>query len=399
VFLAGTLVMAGYSNEARPLIDRASRLAEEADLFSVSVVMPALALGYQWTEQYERAGRVITAVVAQSRQQGAVVALPFALAAKAEIELRVGNWTSAYAAAAESTALAEDTRQRAELSHSLARLAQVEACLGREADCRRHAERCIEICDELGIVAALMLAGWTLGLLELGGGRLDVAVEHLEPTGSKCTDHGLEQPAVIPWAQDLTEAHVRLDDWKPAQETLATLERQARRTRARVTRATAARCRALLTEDDDEAGRLFGRALALHDGRPAPFEHARTELCFGERLRRARRRSDAREHLRRALGTFERLGAAPWAERARRELAASGERARRRASDTRDELTAHELQVALVVAEGATNREAAAQLFVSPKTIETHLTHIYRKLGIRSRTELAHRLGADFERR
>ena len=153
--------------------------------------------------------------------------------------------------------------------------------------------------------------------------------------------------------------------------------------------AAACRYRGLLVDDDGEAERLFERALEHHERRPAPFDRARTELCFGERLRRARKRGEARVQLRRALDTFERLGAAPWADRARRELTASGERARRRLPSTRDELTAQELQVALVVAEGATNREAAAQLFVSPKTIETHLSHIYRKLGVRSRTELA----------
>jgi DNA-binding NarL/FixJ family response regulator len=97
----------------------------------------------------------------------------------------------------------------------------------------------------------------------------------------------------------------------------------------------------------------------------------------------------ARAALRAALSTFERLGAHPWTERARRELAATGLRARRRVPETRNELTAQELQVAILVADGATNREAAAQLYVSPKTIETHLSHIYRTLGVRSRTELA----------
>ena len=126
----------------------------------------------------------------------------------------------------------------------------------------------------------------------------------------------------------------------------------------------------------------------MHAQTPTPFERARTDLCYGERLRRARRRVDAREHLQAALATFERFRARPWAERARTELRASGERVRRRQPTAPEKLTPQELQVALVVAGGATNREAADALFITPKTVEFHLGNIYRKLDIRSRAEL-----------
>jgi DNA-binding NarL/FixJ family response regulator len=134
---------------------------------------------------------------------------------------------------------------------------------------------------------------------------------------------------------------------------------------------------------------LFLSSLDEQEQLPRPFERARTELCYGERLRRARRKSDARHHLELALRTFEELGARPWAGRARSELQALGIRVPRRASATELELTPQELRVALAVREGATNREASAALFLSPKTIEAHLSSIYRKLGVRSRTELA----------
>jgi DNA-binding CsgD family transcriptional regulator len=133
----------------------------------------------------------------------------------------------------------------------------------------------------------------------------------------------------------------------------------------------------------------FKTALELHEKTSTPFERARTELCFGERLRRSGQRVEARTWLRKAQETFELLGAEPWAERARSELRASGETARRRDATASDQLTAQELQVALIVAQGATNREAAASLFLSPKTIEFHLGHVYRKLGLRSRAQLA----------
>jgi DNA-binding CsgD family transcriptional regulator len=141
--------------------------------------------------------------------------------------------------------------------------------------------------------------------------------------------------------------------------------------------------------DDDAFEPVFERALGLHDGLDAPFERARTELCFGERLRRVRRRVEARERLRTALEVFERAGTAGWADRARQELAATGEHARRRDGGATDHLTPQELQIALLVSEGHTNREAGAKLFLSPKTIESHLGRIYRKLGVASRVELA----------
>jgi DNA-binding CsgD family transcriptional regulator len=194
--------------------------------------------------------------------------------------------------------------------------------------------------------------------------------------------------AVAPWAQDLTEAYLRMGRVREAEATLEVLERQARQTGRALAHAAAERCRGLLAADKQVEAN-FQRALTWHDRVACPFERARTELCFGERLRRARRRSDAREPLRRALAGFEALAAAPWLDRTSAELRATGERARRRTPETADRLTPQELQVAQLIAGGATNREAAAALFVTPKTIESHLGHVYRKLGVRSRVELA----------
>ena len=118
------------------------------------------------------------------------------------------------------------------------------------------------------------------------------------------------------------------------------------------------------------------------------FECARTRLCYGERLRRANRRRDARRELGAALDTFEHLRAAPWADRARRELRASGERRRASTPEARDELTPQERQIATLAAEGRTNREIGALLFLSPRTIETHLGRVFRKLGIADRNAL-----------
>jgi DNA-binding CsgD family transcriptional regulator len=185
---------------------------------------------------------------------------------------------------------------------------------------------------------------------------------------------------------------VRAGRTTEARDALAHFERQARATGRTWTFAAAARCRGLVADADDFEAE-FDDALAWHERTPTPFELARTELCYGERLRRSRGTTEARKRLRSALATFERLGAAPWADRAKVELAATGERRRRRGQATHREPTPQEMQVAAIVARGATNREASAALFLSPKTIEAHLSRIYRKLGIRSRTELAHLLG------
>jgi DNA-binding CsgD family transcriptional regulator len=152
--------------------------------------------------------------------------------------------------------------------------------------------------------------------------------------------------------------------------------------------ALAARCRGLVA-GDDEFEQHFLEALAVHPDDEDVFEKARTRLAFGERLRRARRRVEAREHLRAALETFERLGAGPWAERARAELRASGETARKRDPSTLTQLTPQELQVARFVAQGLSNKEVAAQLFLSPRTIDAHLRNVFAKLEITSRTQLA----------
>ena len=147
-----------------------------------------------------------------------------------------------------------------------------------------------------------------------------------------------------------------------------------------------ARCRALVGESD--AGRHFAQAIELAEVL-SPFDRARTELSYGEWLRRQHRRVDARRHLRTALELFDQLAVAPWEARARSELRASGETARKRDPSTRDQLTPQELQISRLVASGRTNPEVAAELFLSPRTIDYHLRKVFAKLEIASRADLA----------
>jgi DNA-binding CsgD family transcriptional regulator len=152
--------------------------------------------------------------------------------------------------------------------------------------------------------------------------------------------------------------------------------------------ALVARCRALITRPAGTKERLLSEAMTLHARDPQPFSRARTQLLLGEHLRRERRRVEARPLLRAATETFERLGAAPWENRARAELRATGETARKREPSTLTQLTPQQLQIVRLVAEGATNKDVAAQLFLSPRTVDHHLRNVFAKLGISSRAEL-----------
>jgi len=225
-------------------------------------------------------------------------------------------------------------------------------------------------------------------MLELSLGHFDEAIGHFEVHMDK-SDRPIEADAIAPrsFVPSLVEAHVRVQRNDEARAVLEPYEAVARRSRRPSALAPAFRCRGLL----DGVEQDFKRALAEHDRWDSPFERARTELVYGEFLRREKRRLEARVQLRAALATFEDTGAGVWAERARTELRATGERARRREPSTVDDLTPQELNVARLACQGLTNREIAERLFLSTKTIETHLGHVFRKTGVRTRAELAHR--------
>jgi DNA-binding CsgD family transcriptional regulator len=269
----------------------------------------------------------------------------------------------------------------------LAGLAWLEARQGREAACREHAAEASALCDELGVGLYGIWATQALGDLELGLGHAAASAKHHETQAHTLRSRGIADVDLSP-APELVDAYLRLGRPDDAAAAAADFAEQARAKGQPWALARAHRCRGLLAAPG-ELDSCFAEALALHDRTPDVFETARTHLAYGVRLRRARKRVRAREQLRASLEVFERLGARPWADQARAELAASGETARRRDVQNLDELTAQELQIARLLADGNTTRDAAAAIFVSPKTVEYHLRHIYDKLGIRSRKELA----------
>jgi DNA-binding CsgD family transcriptional regulator len=394
VMLAQGLILRGDTARGRELLDRARPLLElEETVRRAPELVQAAAHVYIWLEELALARRLVGLVVDTARTESSPGQLPYALAIASELDFRTGNWAAAYAQAAEALRLAQDTGHANGLAFGLVGLARVEAAQGREAECRSHTGRTMQLAA-FGVRAMVVYSSAVLGHLELALGRSTGAIEHLEQVARGVERQGIGEPAVVPWAADLVEALLRAGRRSDAERALRRLEEQAQQTGGKWAGAAAARCRGLLSSDE-ELDETFLHALDLHERTVGPFERARTLLCYGERLRRGRRRTDAREPLRASLEVFERLGAAPWAERARSELEATGEQLRRGDDHPSQRLTPQELQVALVVARGATNREAGAALFLSPKTIETHLGRVYRKVGVRSRTELAALLARD----
>jgi len=328
-------------------------------------------------------GRAVDA----ARAAGAIGILPWLLAQAAVLQAWTSRWPVAVATASDGLRLAAETGQdnAAALHHSV--LAWVAAAQGREQECRAHADAALAQAAWRALALPASLAACALGLAELGAGRPEAALDRLGQLAAAGPGLGHPLAATIA-AADLAEAAVRAGRPGAAPAAVAGLERWATATAAPWGLALVARCRGLLSDGDTAAGH-FAQALELHATAGRPFDRARTELLCGQALRRARRPSQARGHLRAALDGFEQLGAAGWAGRARAELRASGETARRRDPSTLTQLTPQELQIARLAAGGATNREIAGQLFVSPRTVEYHLYKVFPKLGIASRAELA----------
>lgn len=387
IMLAAGLINCGESTAGQEFLDKALvrfRSGEPQPALSGPLILASLLD----TERYDEAWQLAASAASTARGAGAVAVLPYVLAVLSEIEFRTGRWTEAYASATESVRLARETDQRSAAAYTLVCLARVEAVFGQDADCVEHVRSAVETGRLHGAESIFAYAGSALGLLELGRGRPEEAVVHLDEVGRFTQGHGLGEPNVVQWQPDQIESLARAGRTNDALTALTLLEEQAEHTGRIWAKGAAARCRGFLTEDPTFESH-FVRALAFHQINPTPFEIARTHLCFGEVLRRHRRRVEARQHLHEALHTFERLGAEPWANRARAELSATGEHSRKRDVAASRQLTPQELQIALAVAGGATNREAATQLFLSPKTIEAHLSAVYAKLSVRSRSELA----------
>lgn len=386
LILAGLLVVRGSPDEGAALALRHHGAVGGGPAPIVIQVVPQL---FGALEQYVEATAFLDLLIDSARGLSAPSLLVPALSIRADIGYRTGDWIAARVDSAEGLRLARETNGN--VLYALNYAGQIEAGLGLERACREHLGEMIGIGESLGLESVLSYGHAFLGRLALGLGQIDEAVRELESAARLIASHGMCEPNWIQETPDLVEAYVRSGRTGKAMIVVEEFSARAEETRRPWALATAARCRGLVAGDPSFA-EVFEEALLLHEATPSPFERARTQLCYGERLRRARRRRLAREHLRTAFETLDRLGARGWAARAAAEVAATGEHVQQADTGGMRDLTPHELQLALLVAQGATNKEAGAALFISPKTVEAHLHHIYVKLGLRSRTELAHHM-------
>lgn len=387
---AVTLALRGEVAEARRLLANCQPLLTTTDPLTVGTeVLGFAGLGYLWLEDYDAALALLSDATTRVRWAAAVERLPPLLSVLGELHLRTGAWTDAYTCAAEAADLGDELEHTVTQAYPLGTLARIEAAQGRTEACRAHVDRLRQVLRSDGADVVAAYADLALGLLELGTGEETSAAARLADLSARLADMGLRNPNDFQHHPDLVEAYLRSGDRPGAEAAYTELCEQLHRAPSHWGRAMAARCAGLLCDSDDTLD-AFAEALRHHDRVPNPFARARTELAYGEELRRRKKRGPARQQLTAALGTFDRLSAQPWACRAEAELQAAGGTPRRHGGRP-VELTAQELQVASKVAAGQTNREVAAALFLSVKTVEYHLSHVYAKLGVRSRVELARR--------
>ncbi len=380
-------LMHGFRALARPDYAAAAEafscafpLADANPLEGDSVLQPNLAIAAWVIDDDERSLRLHEDQLVAARRAGALNMVEHALTRGFFSDLAIGSWTRSAAAAAEALALTAGMGAAGMTTLPTAQLALV-AVLRGEDDADRRLSEAAGLRDEhpVGVTDGQVvdLIRWARGLQ--ASGQPMTALHHLQQ---------MQLPLMRRMAAlDAFDVAVRagrldvLDAW------VEEVSGFAEGTGTPSAFAVVEHGRALLAEES-AAHAHFEAALAAHAKSPRMPDRARTKLAYGEHLRRARRRVDAREHLRSALAVFEDLGASPLAERAAQELRASGETARRRDVSTATDLTAQERQVAGLVRQGLSNRDVAAQLFVSPRTVDFHLRNVFSKLGVTSRGEL-----------
>jgi DNA-binding CsgD family transcriptional regulator len=376
---------------------RESGLYAAGPLITLGSLAPIMA-------QDEAALELFATLLAECREHGRMAWYSASLGALARVQAHLGRLNEARASAEQALAIAEAAGQTQWESQVSGLLAYLSASAGDEERCREYARRALTDLAPTVMSLGDSWGRWALGLLDLGLGRPAAALEHLRPLENGPAVHQLAATRALP---DLLEAAIRAGDRDLAELALDRLTRWAGEVKQNPADALVLRGEALLATDDDSAARSFTAALRLYEQSDRPFDRARTQLLWGERLRRDRRRTEARAPLAAALDTFEHLGATPWADRARQELAATGAPADAPRTAARGivtptntpaqaalaVLTSQEAQIVRLAAQGLSNRDIAAQLVLSPRTVGHHLYKAYPKLGVVSRGELPALLG------
>ena len=380
-----------YGNGVDELSLRRAVDLEDPDIdghtaFSASMVE---GLVLAWTGRLDEAGARMQALHRRCTERGAENDFTAVASCAALVEIWRGNF-------AEAARRADEANERAEqgggsLAIALSMRSMVAAYLGREDDSRSDARAVLDTADR---TASPRLAEWpvmTLGFLEVSIGNHAEALAVMQPMQRTFESIPGTEIMTATFIPDAVEAMIALGRGGEAEPLIAALERNGRRLDRPWMLATGARCRSMLLAakgDVEAAARKAQEAMAEHERLPMPFERARTQLLVGQLQRRQRQKERSRATLREALQSFEAMGAQLWAGRVRSELA------RAEVVPTRDlALTPSERRVAELAASGMTNKDVAAALFISPKTVEANLGRIYRKLGINSRAELGRVIG------
>jgi DNA-binding CsgD family transcriptional regulator/tetratricopeptide (TPR) repeat protein len=389
VLLAQAMITAGQVPRATEQLDSALPQLDGADPVAVQGGLAIAAQCLSWLGRYDESRAMFGKVVAVSREANAPSLLPYALGALSELDRWQGRWEASYANATEALQWGRELGHVGTTGFVLTCLARLEAARGDRATCAERVREVRRTAVPLGNGSLETYADATLGLAALSAGDVEAATDHLCEAHRAVIRHDLT-PTVVPYAGDLADALARGGAFDEVMELAEWLDRYDM---LAWPRAMALGARGLVEPDHDLADGLLAASLDELTGLDLRFEVARVNLWRGQRSRHARRLAAARGPLCRALTGFESVGAEPWVRTTLAELSAAGAPTDAR-SPTRPlaQLTPQELQVASLVAEGRNNVETAAALFMSRKTVEAHLTRVYRKLGLRSRTELVREL-------
>ena len=375
------------------LLDRAEALeasAPEEAIGRLPMLDPAMVTGMvlKWCDRLDEARLRLASRYRLALDRGDEASLPFLLYHFSQLECWAGRWDAAEEYALEACRVADETHQRAMRPATLYSLALVRAHRGQVGDARELAHEALVFCDQTGNVPVANVVIAVLGFVALSLGDHEAAHAQLGPLAEATAAAGLGEPSVVKFLPDEIEALATLGHVDLAQSLTRQLQARGKLLGRPWALATAARCRAHLAAMDGDfqgASAAIEEALSEHSQLPMPFELGRTLLVKGMIERRAKCKSRATESLGQALSIFERLGAPLWAAKAGQEMSRIATRS------PADGLTETERRIAALIAQGHTNREVASAMFVTENTVQTHVRHIFQKLGIRSRTELAAR--------
>lgn len=373
-----------------PLMDRALGVFDGIEPTSLFVVLRppfAHAQMLKYADRLEESRTVFDDLLRRAADEGHEQAFPVLHFHLAELEVRAGDWAAAAQHAEESLKLAALAQMRFNETMARYAVALVRAHHGEEESAREHAEAGLALAETSRVTLSAILNLGVLGFLEVSLRNEAAAHEHLERATGLISSMGVGEPGYLRIVPDAVEACVAVGKLERAEALLKPFMERARALDRSSALAAAGRCAGLLAAargDSARALRALRRALREHERARQPFERARTLLVLGQVLRRGRQKRAARETLELARDMFQDLDARLWTVRAEEELRRVGGRAPAPLA-----LTPTEERVAELAAAGRTNREIADALFMSVHTVEWNLSKIYRKLGIRSRTELA----------